>query len=1436
MLWSGTALAAPQYTLSCSSCHGMPPIDSATRNADTGGFVGNHQTHQPVNATVNNCTLCHNATGYLTTHMNGQISLKKQLNGATTTTTYSSVDMVDGGTYVFKNQTSIPRLGTCSNVNCHFEKTTPSWGSAAFSALTDCSQCHGLPPAGTVAAPGAAGTHATHDTYYAGAANCVKCHADHTVETAKFAHASSIGNRNLIVSIKDPANVAGGAYSGALNDYLPSQTNSFGSCSNLYCHSDGTKASGSFRSKSNATWGGSAVSNCAGCHGGTLSAVQNAISTNRHISHINNLSAVGRNIGCQECHSATTTTGTSITGKPNHVDKLVNIKFDNTINKDTDGPTYNGMATTSASGAAKAPGAVASCANVYCHSIGNTNATGAVITAGGANFKSIAWNGSVVGCTTNTCHGNGTVAYPAYASGVAGSDTANSHMIHVRDRGLHCGYCHSATTASGTAIDGTSPALHINRAENVDFATYNGSTGSYNASKQCSNTYCHSNGATGAPLTTPQWGGALDCRGCHGGDAAHANVINTNKHRIHVDSAAAGSMLGTGTAFQCAACHVKTINTFANNTTITNQALHVNTLKDYSGARAGKVVAAGQCANVYCHSSGSKVAKFRNMTGSKLWTGNASLSCKGCHGYETSLQGADFNSTLGEPNYLNGGIGSNTANNHNKHVAGANFTSTTQCAACHDHTVDRATANKLANYTTQHIDGTRDVIFSAKVGGSYIQASQSCNNTKCHGTSSPPQWGGSPLACNACHGASFTTFSSASKKGAHKQHYETNNFSSYSQAPANYGTATQYQFACASCHAAPAAHADLTYPTTYGVAQVYFGYTTAGKKPAYNYGGTTAGTDSGTFTWTAGGSTSCNNTYCHSNGRGGNAATAVNWGSAEGALGTACAGCHGNESSSGAAALSGRHDSHVNNSAYLGTNFTCSACHAKTITSTDNRTLSDKRNHVNKFRDYSGLRAGKMANFNGTTCSNIYCHSNGKAAYVTTPAWTATASPLTCTSACHTPSLSHNTHLGSTYQGASITCAFCHSNTSTGNALKTGTTTHINGSYNINGTDIKFASFSSAWKAAYSGTTCSNIYCHSNGSGSYQPVQWGSTLTCNSCHPFGQLSAGHAKHIDLNQTNIFYTYTANRSAGNEGLSTAAYRFGCSNCHPMDEATYHTNGTIDVTLKPATGAGTLKNKNINISADGINVAGSGITKTAGSLTCKNVYCHTNGYQANMNWTNTTPPWNGSFANADRCANCHGNSPSVGIAGSPAHVAHVVGIHADDIFKGSAGKLSAGRGGTFGNTTSVSHGSATQATTLNCNICHNNTVTYAYNDKNSSCSTTSCHAGGVKTAQINNRAFHVNGSVDVALNNISVVSKAQLRTASFNDYTAASGYWTRNGGATPNYKNGAAAFDTAKQPLNTSTMWNAGTCSNIACHNGKQVNWNTTLSCEGCHSKL
>ena len=150
LFYSGLAQAAPQYDVTCDFCHRMPPLDSATgtREPATGAFKGNHQTH--AGATAASCARCHGngAVTYPTGHMTKTIQVQGNINSSPATGTYSRVG--------FFNQTSVPpaTLGTCSNVNCHFEAPSDNWGvllASTYKQLgangTTCGKCHGTPPA-----------------------------------------------------------------------------------------------------------------------------------------------------------------------------------------------------------------------------------------------------------------------------------------------------------------------------------------------------------------------------------------------------------------------------------------------------------------------------------------------------------------------------------------------------------------------------------------------------------------------------------------------------------------------------------------------------------------------------------------------------------------------------------------------------------------------------------------------------------------------------------------------------------------------------------------------------------------------------------------------------------------------------------------------------------------------------------------------------------------------------------------------------------------------------------------------------------------------------------------------------------------------------------------------------------------------------------------
>ena len=192
LIYGGVAQAAPQYALTCDACHRMPPLDSpsGTRDPQTGAFKGNHETHSA--SSPASCTKCHSDEIYGPSHLTKTIRVRDNIN-AVPTSTYSRS---------FFNQTSVPPnpLGTCCNVNCHFELRTDPWGAPlalTYATLgvngTTCGKCHDLSP-NDGNHPAASGPGKKHGDYYGtGTGSCVVCHPDHTAEgsgTRPFAHAT----------------------------------------------------------------------------------------------------------------------------------------------------------------------------------------------------------------------------------------------------------------------------------------------------------------------------------------------------------------------------------------------------------------------------------------------------------------------------------------------------------------------------------------------------------------------------------------------------------------------------------------------------------------------------------------------------------------------------------------------------------------------------------------------------------------------------------------------------------------------------------------------------------------------------------------------------------------------------------------------------------------------------------------------------------------------------------------------------------------------------------------------------------------------------------------------------------------------------------------------------------------------------------------------
>jgi predicted CxxxxCH...CXXCH cytochrome family protein len=571
--------------------------------------MGNHRTHLSEGSTFNSCVTCHNNDSYTTSHLDGKIQLSMKINnysGAFGKANYNSTRITTSASgMVFFNQTSVPVLATCSNVNCHFEATTPTWGSGEVS----CRVCHGAPPAGISPAysGGAAGSHGRHDSYYIGTVNCIKCHNDHAGESQPYAHATSAGRRALSLSLRDPQNNPSGTYSNpAVIDYMPSQAagHLFGNCSTTYCHSPGNRSTAVLPSNKPAAWGGTL--GCDGCH-------RLIPATGSHSKHVE--TDYGVPVPCYKCHAATVNSANTISFTAQHVNMKVDVSFDGT---DT---AIMGTYSSRLTPMQKIPGSgYAQCGNVYCHSSGQGN--------GGSlppTYSAPKWGDSATG-KCGSCHDHG-----LHNSGpVLHSGSHSKHLDYDFGTGGGgpnlCGVCHYGSgfaSADCTQCHFGSDALttkHVNNKVDVDFVsrfggTYNGTPQPGDGYSNCSNSYCHSNGTSVSTSVIPAntsstWGTPVTpaCKGCHEYPPSYLNGSpKSNSHASHID-------------YGCGTCHA---GTTTDGETIGSYVKHVNKIFDLQpGAGVSFVysfaVGGGTCSNISCH--------FYN---SATW--GAVLKCGDCH-------------------------------------------------------------------------------------------------------------------------------------------------------------------------------------------------------------------------------------------------------------------------------------------------------------------------------------------------------------------------------------------------------------------------------------------------------------------------------------------------------------------------------------------------------------------------------------------------------------------------------------------------------------------------------------------------------------------------------------------------------------------------------------------------------------------------------------
>jgi predicted CxxxxCH...CXXCH cytochrome family protein len=1061
------------------------------------------------------------------------------------------------------------------------------------------------------------------------------------------------------------------------------------------------------------------------------------------------------------------------------------------------------------------------------------------------------------------CHGNpptstvlggysGLVGTPR-ASNAMQSGQAGAHAKHVNPpHNMICDTCHDVTNGGITMPNesGTIQIGFFGFAGTVTTGTYTPYTSAtrgyrfvtgkpgtviapgqtlYANANKCSNVYCHGGGAPGKAAliggtnTTPRWdlAGQGACGNCHG--TSPATPPGFGNHFIHASN--------TKYNVSCDTCHPNN----ANNTHVQGYVSWVMKTTDprvgasatYNGAASGTTpglapsASYSQCANIVCHTNGKGQP---GIVAAPTW--GQTLGCAGCHG-----------GAVGQTTLLT--TGKHAAHTNNAGILGTNY----GCVVCHAKTVSNdTTISSFPTHLNQLVDYS-----GSKAGkqASYNSSNGVCSATICHadgkgtlkimvagtGWNSP-----TTLVCDGCHGSDLAPFfpSVAGEPNYANQGVNQTRANNHQKHVGSAGAIT-----CAYCHG--------TTVNTSG-AIINNSTTHINRRIDVIQGGLK------TFTY-VGGSKTCSSISCHGTG-----SPSVQWGYI---MNVDCSGCHGGNLGANTIISTGKHTAHVNNLGVLGDNIGCIECHAKTVTA--DRTLAAGTNHINGLADYSGAKAGKSSTYttsNGV-CTASYCHTDGKGTplIMTTDTWKA-ATTLNC-SGCHgadgTPAFtsvagepnyatagggvlrsnSHQTHTTTIvgYIGAA-SCDICHTNTvvTAGTTIKAGSS-HLNKSIDVNFNVLRATA---NWNALTK--TCSNISCHNN-----QSSTWGdiNSAGCFVCH--GNLTASHGVHInDLLSSGMvtIYNYTGIHNSG------TVYRIGCANCHPTDPAK-HRNGTVEVTINKSKlgGVSYVSTLNSLATADGIGVANSGVTGTAGlHVYCAASYCHSNGrtipltaldFKDSPDWYQITPP------TANRCGMCHDNPPQY--AGQSHYVTsstlgnnnsggpykdsgHMVGIHFKNTAKGNNQNGFLG----YSNTGNMAHGNTALATTISCYICHSGIVststidTYAMTGSASKFRCATCHTGSTRTKLQNglivNTALHMNGVKDVVFYPGTIKTKAQLATA------ANALGWIRSGSGI--YKD-VAAYDIANLAVST---WDSGTKTCLtACHvNQPGITWGGALQCVSCHA--
>lgn len=741
------------YTPGCTSCHGEPPSSAANlvyspsaTGATNPESAGGHPQHGAFQGM--SCETCHTGNTMPT------VSTTIQMGFVADSTTVARFNSAVGGGTI-----SVPNDGLLSNgytfassdggttvnkvadynlnctVYCHGNwvgsagtNTTPSW--VGGSSQASCGTCHGAD--GTT--PPTAGSHTAHAATAGNVKlSCNKCHPSYTDTQhldGEVVWQLATGDGRIGTS----ATYSGSA-SGTTGAAAPS--GAYGNCANVYCHGTDTP-----------TWGGATLG-CNGCHSANSSLPAT------HSTHYDSAAVVTGNttdnnstttnyvFECGNCHEATKTAHAfgTVSGS-----QSAEVKF-------TDSSVYTAGALLGNEGVFNYTDGT--CGFNACHNNGKE-------TAGAPN--EVAQWGSTLPANCTGCHNNGFSSGSPLTSGAHAAHISSGTVIDI----LCCSDCHDATVDQASDVTITDKTKHLNGVREVYPAAEHDSdadpSNNYNdATQECTNIYCHSNGQASPSYQTIAWTDTALCNTCHDNAGTTSNL--TGSHLVHIGTDPSDTNKQFG--YTCNVCHVQTASS---NSAISSTSLHINKTRDVSvsasyGGDQGLATNYNSvlmtCATTNCHG-----------TSSFSWTAGATLGdCSACHGMSDPGQTSyDTNGDTADSDFQVGA--------HDAHINITNgYAAPVTCDQCHNLTYSEI-LGQTSYVAKVNAVGHNDSALPAEVTYGSIATAAGATTTYntitgvcanyCHGNtladgfSPQPLWNDNSYLngtfnangdCNRCHGA-----------------------------------------------------------------------------------------------------------------------------------------------------------------------------------------------------------------------------------------------------------------------------------------------------------------------------------------------------------------------------------------------------------------------------------------------------------------------------------------------------------------------------------------------------------------------------------------------------------------------------------------------------------------------------------------------------------